>query len=199
MINLFYNFVIRFFKVLIRLLNGKTEVIGKENLPSDEKFLLIAPHRTYLDPVYIAVSAFPHKFAFMGKKELFEIPIFKSIARKMNGFPVDRENPGVSAVKIPVNYLRNDELNVLVFPTGSRYSSDIKGGAITIAKLAKRKIVPVVYTGPLTLKDVLLRKKAVIRFGEPFVVERKIEGVDDINIHYSEYIQEQFDALEGLI
>lgn len=189
----------RFFRGLIRIFNGKTEVIGKENLPTDEKFLLIAPHRTYLDPVYIAITAFPHKFAFMGKKELFEIPIFGRIARKINGFPVDRENPGVSAVKIPVNYLRNDELNVLIFPTGSRHSSEIKGGAITIAKLAKRKIVPAVYTGPMTFKDVLLRKKAVVRYGKPFTVERKIDGVDDINAYYSEYIQEQFDALDNSI
>ena len=105
----------------------------------------------------------------------------------------------MSAVKIPVNYLRNDELNVLIFPTGSRHSSEIKGGAITIAKLAKRKIVPAVYTGPMTFKDVLLRKKAVVRYGKPFTVERKIDGVDDINAYYSEYIQEQFDALDNSI
>lgn len=197
MIKLFYNFIMRFFGLFIRIFNGKTTVIGKDNLPSDEKFLLIAPHRTYLDPVFIAISAFPHTFAFMGKKELFEIPIFGKLIRKINGFPVDRENPGVSAVKTPVNYLRNDDLNVLIFPTGSRYSSEIKGGAITIAKLSKRKVVPAVYTGPLTFKDLFLRKKAIVRFGEPFEVERKIEGVNDINEYYSDFIQEKFDLLDN--
>ena len=186
----------RFFGFLIRIFNGKTQVVGKEHLPTDEKFLLIAPHRTYLDPVFIAINAFPHSFAFMGKKELFDIPIFGWIIRKINAFPVDRENPGVSAVKIPVNYLRNDELNVLIFPTGTRHSSEIKGGAVTIAKLANRKIVPAVYTGPFTLKELFLRKKAYVRFGEPFEVKRKIEGVDDINAYYSEFIQNTFDKLE---
>lgn len=195
---MFYNFVMRFFGFLIRIFNGKTQVIGKENLPNDEKFLLIAPHRTYLDPVFIAISAFPYTFAFMAKKELFELPVFGRIIRKINAFPVDRENPGVSAVKTPINYLRNDELNVLIFPTGTRHSSEIKGGAVTIAKLAKRKIVPAVYTGPLTLKDLFLRKKALVRFGEPFEVKRKIDGVDDINAYYSDFIQNKFDELEGL-
>lgn len=187
----------RFFGFLIRIFNGKTQVIGKENLPNDEKFLLIAPHRTYLDPVFIAISAFPYTFAFMAKKELFELPVFGRIIRKINAFPVDRENPGVSAVKTPINYLRNDELNVLIFPTGTRHSSEIKGGAVTIAKLAKRKIVPAVYTGPLTLKDLFLRKKALVRFGEPFEVKRKIDGVDDINAYYSDFIQNKFNELEG--
>lgn len=195
---MFYNFVIRFFGFLLLIFNGKTKVIGKENIPNDEKFLLIAPHRTYLDPVFIAISAFPHTFSFMAKKELFEIPIFASIIRKINAFPVDRENPGVSAVKTPINYLRNDELNVLIFPTGTRHSSEIKGGAVTIAKLSKRKIVPAVYTGPLTLKEIFLRKQAIVRFGEPFEVKRKLDGVEDINEHYSELIQKQFDELENL-
>lgn len=185
-----------FFKILIRIVNGKTTVIGKENLPSNEKFLLVAPHRTYLDPVFIGISAFPHTFSFMGKKELFEIPVFGKLIRKINGFPVDRENPGVSAIKTPVNYLRNDELNVLIFPTGSRYSDEIKGGAVTIAKLSKRKIVPAVYTGPLTLKDLFLRKKATVRFGEAFEVKRKIDGVSDINLHYTHLIETKFKELD---
>lgn len=186
----------KFFSLLIRIFNGKTEIIGKENLPKNEKFLLVAPHRTYLDPVFIAISAFPHEFAFMGKKELFDIPLFGKIIRKINAFPVNREKPGASAIKIPVNYLRNDELNVLIFPTGSRYSTKVKPGAIKIAQLSKRKVVPVVYTGPMTLKDLLLRKKAVVRFGKPFEVERKIDGIDNINIHYANLIENKFNQLD---
>lgn len=188
-----------FIKILVRLFNGKTTVIGKENLPSNEKFVLVAPHRTFLDPVYIGITAYPETFAFMGKKELFEIPLLKHLFRKMNGFPVDRKNPGVSAIKTPVNYLKNGELNVVVFPTGSRHSSDIKGGAVTIARLAKSKIVPAVYVGPLTLKDLFLRKKAVVAFGEPFEVKRKIDGIDDTNQYYSDKIQRHFHQLEDSI
>lgn len=191
--------MMNFFKFLVRIFNGKTTVIGKENLPTDEKYVLVAPHRTFLDPVYIGITAYPDTFAFMGKKELFDIPVLRTIFRKMNGFPVDRENPGVSAIKIPVNYLKNDELNVVVFPTGSRHSSDIKGGAVTIARLSRRKIVPAVYSGPLTLKDLFLRKKAVVIFGEPFEVKRKIDGVEDINQYYSDIIQKEFDQLEESI
>lgn len=193
---MFYAFVMNLVKFLVFILNGKTTVIGKENLPTDEKYVLVAPHRTFLDPVYIAINAYPHRYAFMGKKELFENPILNWIIRRLNAFPVDRENPGVSAIKIPVNHIKNDELSVLVFPSGSRHSTELKGGAITIAKLAKSKIVPAVYTGPMTMKDLLLRKNAVVAFGEPFEVKRKIKGIDDINEYYSNKIQAAFDDLD---
>ncbi len=183
-------------KILIRLLNGKTSVYGKENIPEDEKFVLVAPHHSILDPVFIGIAAYPHRFSFMAKQELFNIPVLNWIIRGLNAFPVDRKKPGVSAIKTPVNYLKNNELNVLIFPTGSRYSTELKGGAITIAKLGKSKIVPAVYSGPLTIKDLLLRKKATVAFGQPFEIKRKIEGVDDVNAYYSEVMQNSFDALE---
>ena len=191
-----YNFIMKFVKFLLLLLNGKTVDYGKENLATDEKFVLVAPHRSFLDPVYIATTALPHHFSFMAKKELFEVPFLGWLIRQVNAFPVDRKNPGVSAIKTPVNYLKNNELNVVVFPSGSRYSTELKGGAVTIARLGKSKMVPAIYDGPLTIKDLLLRKQTTVVFGKPFEIKRKIDGVDDINLYYSEKIQDAFDTLE---
>lgn len=196
---MFYNFVFNLIKFLLLILNGKTKVEGKENLPTDEKFVLVAPHRTYLDPVYIAVMSYPFKFSFMAKQELFKVPVLGWIIRNLNAFPVNRDKPGVSAIKTPVNYLKNDELNVMVFPSGSRHSTELKGGAVTIARLGKSKIVPAVYSGPLTMKDLLKRKKAIVRFGQPFEIKRKIDGVEDINQYYSAKIQQAFDELDETI
>jgi len=183
-------------KVLLRLLNGKIDIYGTKNLPDDEKFVLVAPHHSLFDPVFIAIAAYPNRFSFMAKQELFEVPVLNWIIHGLNAFPVNRDKPGVSAIKTPVNYLRNDELNVLIFPTGSRYSKELKGGAVTIAKLGKRKIVPAVYSGPLTFKDLFLRKQATVSFGEPFEVKRKVDGVDDTDAYYAKKIQTAFDALE---
>lgn len=196
---MFYNFVFNLIKFLLLILNGKTKVEGKENLPIDEKFVLVAPHRTYLDPVYIAVMSYPFKFSFMAKQELFKVPVLGWIIRNLNAFPVNRDKPGVSAIKTPVNFLKNNELNVMVFPSGSRHSTELKGGAVTIARLGKSKIVPAVYSGPLTMKDLLMRKKAIVRFGQPFEIKRKIDGVEDINQHYSAKIQQAFNELDETI
>lgn len=193
---LFYGFVMRFFKIFLFIVNGRTQVTGLENLPKDEKFVLVAPHKSLLDPVFIAVMAYPYRFSFMAKKELFDVPILSWIIKKLNAFPVDREKPGVSAIKTPVNYLKNNELNVVIFPSGTRHSSELKGGAVTIARLGKSMIVPAVYHGPLKIRDVFLRKNSYVSFGEPFEVKRKIEGVEDVNEYYSTKIQDNFDSIQ---
>lgn len=194
-----YSFIFNLVKGLIYIFNGKPTVIGKENLPTDEKFVLVAPHYSIFDPVFIGVMAYPLRFSFMAKQELFEIPILSWLIRKVNAFPVNRDNPGLSAIKTPVNHLKNDELNVMIFPSGSRHSTELKGGAVTIARLGKSRIVPAVYSGPLSFKELFLRKSATIIYGEPFEVKRKIDGVDDTNKYYAGVIQEAFDQLENQI
>jgi len=193
---MFFSFVRSIILILVWILNGKPKIIGKSNLPQDENYILIAPHRSWIDPVYLVLATTPKQFSVMAKKELFKNPIFKWIITHMNAFPVDRDNPGPSAIKVPVKSLKETDLGLIIFPTGTRHSNELKGGAVTIAKLSKKPIVPAVYSGPLTFSDLVKRKKAVVRIGEPFYVERKVEGVKDTNAYYSEKIQQAFDELD---
>lgn len=170
---MFYSVFRSILAVLVFLLNGRIRIEQKNNLPKDSTYILVAPHRSWLDPVFLAIATSPDAFAFMGKKEIFKNPIVRWVALKLNAFPIDRKNPGPSAIKIPVKALKEKNLSVMIFPSGSRYSSDMKGGALTIAKLSGKPIIPAVYSGPLTFKELLKRKKAVVRFGEPIVVDRK--------------------------
>jgi len=192
----FFSFVRLIVRLLILTLNGRYKVQGKENLPIDDNYILIAPHRSWIDPVYLVLAASPKQFSFMAKKELFKNPLFKWLITKMNAFPVDRKNPGPSAIKTPVKILEETDLGLVIFPTGTRHSTELKGGAVTIAKMSKKPIVPVVYHGPYTFKDLLKRQKATVRFGEPFIVEPKIEGIKDITAYYSEKIQDAFISLD---
>lgn len=163
---MFYKVVFTIVKGLIYLLNGKPQIENKEALP-EGNYILAGPHKTWWDPLYLAISAEPKQFAFMAKKELFKNRLFAWVLDHLNVFGVDRQNPGPSAVKIPVKYLTKTDLGLIMFPSGTRYSDDLKGGIALIAKMAKVPIVPVVYSGPLTFKDLLCRKKVTVRFGEP--------------------------------
>ena len=71
-----------------------------------------------------------------------------TILTSLNAFPVDRENPGPSTLKRPVNLLKENK-TVGIFPTGHRTSvkGSIKRGASTIAMLGKAPILPT-YVGP---------------------------------------------------
>ncbi|HLQ74987.1 MAG TPA: 1-acyl-sn-glycerol-3-phosphate acyltransferase [Alloiococcus sp.] len=193
---MFFSFVVNLVHGLIILLNGRIKVYGKENLPTDDTFILIAPHRSWLDPVFIAIASKPRQFITMAKKELFTIPFLGWLIKKMGAFPVDREKPGPSVIKIPTKALKETDKSLLMFPSGTRHSEELKGGAVTIAKFSKKPIVTAIYSGPYTFKDLLKRKKTYVVFGEPFMVKRKIEGVDDINEYYSHKIQKSFNQLE---
>lgn len=164
---MFFSFMRGFCRVLFFVINGNLEIQNKEKLPQDENYILVAPHRTWWDPLYLAVAARPKKFAFMAKEELFKNPIIRFILVHSNAFPVNRQKPGPSAIKTPVKLLKNTDLSLIMFPSGSRYSSELKGGMTVIARMAKVRIVPCVYQGPLTLSGLFLRKKIVIRFGDP--------------------------------
>ena len=167
MSQMFFSFMRGFCRVLFFVINGNLEIQNKEKLPQNENYILVAPHRTWWDPLYLAVSARPKKFAFMAKEELFKNPIIRFILVHANAFPVNRQKPGPSAIKTPVKLLKNTDLSLIMFPSGSRYSSELKGGMTVIARMAKVRIVPCVYQGPLTLGGLFLRKKVIVRFGDP--------------------------------
>lgn len=193
---MFFRILRDFVGVLVFILNGNAHYQQREKLPQNESYILIAPHRSWIDPIYLALGAKPKDFAFMAKKELFKNPVFGWIIRKANAFPVDRLNPGPSAIKTPVKILKEGKLSLVMFPTGTRHSAELKGGAPTIAKLSGVPMVPAVYQGPLTFKDLLKRKKIVVRFGDPIYVDRKTRLTKESLAVIEKDVQAAFDQLD---
>ncbi|MGY3766693.1 lysophospholipid acyltransferase family protein [Vagococcus vulneris] len=164
---MFYRFIVWLCGVLIFLVNTNTRFQGKENLPKDENYVLVGPHRTWYEPIFFALGAWPRRFSFMAKKELFKNPVLRFILVKCHAFAVDRENPGPSAIKTPVKTLKNTDLSVMIFPSGSRYEEDLKGGAALVSKMSKKKIVPAVYQGPMTFWGLWTKRRVTVKYGEP--------------------------------
>ncbi len=196
---MFFTFMRGVVRVVLFIVNGPFEIQNKEALPTNENYILVAPHRTWWDPLYMAVAARPKKFAFMAKEELFKNAFLRFILKNANAFSVNRAKPGPSAIKTPIKILKETDLSLIMFPSGTRHSTALKGGMAMIAKMAKVRVVPVVYQGPVTLKDLFKRKKVVIRFGEPIDVSdiKKLnaEGLQLVE----ERVQGAFDGLDKAI
>lgn len=192
---MFFSFARFIVRILAWLLNGNLKVENKEALP-EGTYVLVGPHRTWWDPIFFALAASPRKFTFMAKEELFKNPILRFILTHANAFPVNRANPGPSAIKTPVKALRSKELSLIMFPTGSRYSSELKGGAVVIAKMARVPLVPAVYQGPLKFSDVLKRKKITIRFGEPIPIDPKLKLNEENLEIVNNQMQAAFDQID---
>ena len=192
---MFFSFARFIVRILAWLLNGRINVENKSALP-EGTYVLVGPHRTWWDPIFFALAASPRKFTFMAKEELFKNPILRFILKHANAFPVNRQNPGPSAIKTPVKALRSKDLSLIMFPTGSRYSSELKGGAVVIAKMARVPLVPAVYLGPLKFSAVLKRKKITIRFGEPIPVDPKLKLNDENLTMIGDQMQAAFDQID---
>lgn len=163
---MFYKIAFGIVKGLMYLLNGKPQIENKDKLPTGN-YIMAGPHKTWWDPLYFAIAGQPKEFAFMAKKELFKNRFFAWVLDHVNVFGVDRDNPGPSAIKIPVRYLTKTDLGLIMFPSGTRHSDDLKGGIALIAKMAKVPIVPAVYVGPTSFKGLLKRQKVRVIFGDP--------------------------------
>lgn len=169
---MFYKIIRPIARFILWVLNGHLHIHHKNCLPKGN-YILVAPHRTWWEPILFALGASPMEFMFMAKIELFKNPVLRFILDHAHAFPVDRKNPGPSALKIPVKGLRKGELSLIIFPSGTRHSAELKGGALLISKMSQKPMVPVVYQGPLTFKGLLKRKPMEVNFGNPITIDKK--------------------------
>lgn len=195
---MFYTYLRRLVMFLLWIINGNAHYHHDEKIPSrDENYILVAPHRTWWDPVYMAYATRPKEFIFMAKKELFSNRIFGWWIRMCGAFPIDRKNPDTKALKYPINMLKKSNRSLIMFPSGSRHSTDVKGGVAVIAKMAKVKIMPVVYAGPMTLKGLLNGERVDMNFGNPIdisdIKRMNDEGIEEV----ANRIQTEFDRLDA--
>lgn len=193
---MFFRFIRMVARGVVFILNGNAHYQNREVLPQDENYILVAPHRTWWEPIYLAIGGRPKQYSFMAKEELFKNPILRYILVHANAFPVKRENPGPSTVKTPIKLLKSTDLSLIMFPSGTRHSTELKGGMALIARLAKVRIVPSVYQGPLTFGGLLKRKRIDVRFGEPIDIS-DIKKLDKAGMEEVEKrIQAAFDQLD---
>lgn len=174
-----YKFTAGIVKGILGVNGSKAKVYGIENVPKDGGFVIACTHNGYIDILNLGVSMLPREIHFMAKKQLFEINGLGWLIKNLNAFPVDRENPGPSVIKIPRQLIKDGKI-VGIFPSGTRSSenSELKAGAVTIAQLSKAQIVPAAYIGPKNAKGVFKRQKGYLIYGKPFTVESGKDGRD---------------------
>jgi 1-acyl-sn-glycerol-3-phosphate acyltransferase len=180
-----YKLAANVVKVILKLMGSKARVYGEENLPKDGGFIIACTHTGYVDILNLGVAMYPREIHFMAKKQLFDMKGLGWLIERLNAFPVDRDNPGPSVIKIPSQLLKEGKI-VGIFPSGTRNAegSDLKQGAITIAQLAKAQIVPAAYVGARNAGDVMKRGKGYLIYGEPFYVTGKgKEGREQFTQH----------------
>ncbi|KAA1038425.1 lysophospholipid acyltransferase family protein [Macrococcus equipercicus] len=173
--------------LVLKVLLRKVKIIDKKNLPADSRYVVTCTHTSMVEIVILAIAVYPNEINYMAKQELFKNKFLKWFFTNTNAFPVNRDNPGPSTLKIPVKLL-NQGKTIGMFPAGSRQAgAPVKRGAATIAVLGKAPIVPASYKGVSTFKELFKRgTKTFIKFGQPIHPQdyladyKKSEAIDMI-------------------
>lgn len=121
----FYQFVKWLAKWLLRLIFPVT-YFGKEHLPAEAPYLVIANHTHTLDPLIVANVIDPFEVTFLGKKELAKTRVMKWIYKHLHMIEVDRGNRDMAAMRACVSTLKNGGV-LGIFPEGTRR----RGGDMT--------------------------------------------------------------------
>lgn len=106
----------------------KMEVVGLENFPRQGPVILAANHVTNFD-VFPMQFALPRPIFFMGKAELFRNPLLDIFLRNLSGFPVNRGEKDLWAMRHAAKVLKYGQV-LGMFPEGKRS----KGKGLTVAK-----------------------------------------------------------------
>lgn len=157
----------------------KLKVEGSENVPLSGGCILSSNHCSMLDPIVLGLAT-KRKIYFLTKQELFKIPIFSYIIKKLGAIPLNREKLNISSYKNCCKILANNEI-LGIFPEGTRSEDgrlkDIKLGVI---KLSIRNKVPIIPVGISGTYNVLPKGKMWIKlhpisvkFGKPLYFSEK--------------------------
>ena len=142
---------------------------GVENVPKDGGNIFASNHRSYQDPVFIALHT-KIPLSYMAKEELFHKNIFFTLLIKAFGaFPVVRGNGDTQVIDTSMEKLEKGR-NLVIFPEGTRSKDGKVGkgktGVALIAAIAQTPVVPVGINFEGKLK---FRKKVVVRYGKPVI------------------------------
>lgn len=152
-----------------------TEVQGRENIPSKGAFIIASNHYSYWDPPLLGVSTSRY-FCYMAKAELFKVPVFGSLLRKVRVFPINRGHADRRGIKEALKRLSEGD-PLLIFPEGTRKRRDFKG-ELGFAYLAVKAAVPII---PAAIKEKKIIKS--IRHCLPLNSRIKIKIGKPIDFH----------------
>ena len=125
----------------------RVKVINPNNEPLDTNFIVASNHTAAADGVIIC-ACMKNQIRFMGKKELFKVPVVGAFLKAIGCYPVDRKGSDIAALRNTINLLKNGDCTG-IFPQGTRCprvdpaTTTVKSGVGLIAARSGADVLPV--------------------------------------------------------
>lgn len=144
---------------------------GAENIPRSGGYILVANHINWKDPPWIEF-AFARAIRYMGKRELFEVPVVGYVLRAIGAFPVRRGEADRGALQNALAVVAAGQ-PLGFFPEGHRSESGqlirARPGVAYVGQHAGAPMIPVAVSGTRGARlGAFWRRDIVIRVGPPF-------------------------------
>jgi len=170
---LIYQLVSKLFVLPIYKFVFKGHLIGRENIPQKDPFIMVSNHGSLLDPPLLG-HALGRNISFMAKAELFKIPLLGSIIKACGAYPVKRGIADKNTIKTACKKLSNDNC-IGIFIDGTRQRNGRvnkpKQGAALLAYKNQKLLLPVAIVNSHRLIRfkfcIPLFSKIVIKVGKP--------------------------------
>lgn len=129
------------------------DLVDVDKLPRSGPFILVANHRSYMDPLaigYLAGRA-DRPVRFLAKKEVVDAPVVGPIVRAMGTIRVDRGTGSDAPLRAAAEALGGGEIVVVLpqgtIPRGEQFFDPVLRGRPGAARLAAETGVPVIPVG----------------------------------------------------
>ena len=145
-----YTFIVWGLYFIVSKVLFFVKIEGRENIPKDRNCVLMGNHQCILDPLMLALCVPDREIHFMGKKELWNNKLLGWAFTKVHGFPVDRGNMDMGAIRTAMNVLKEGD-TLGIFPEGARsrtgHMLPLLGGASMLALRSRCDVIPVYIDG----------------------------------------------------
>jgi len=183
---LIYQLVSKLFVLPIYKFVFRGHLIGIENIPQKNAFIMVSNHGSLLDPPLLG-HALGRNISFMAKAELFKVPLLGFIIKACGAYPEKRGIVDKNTIKTACKKLSNDNC-IGIFIDGTRQKNGRvnkpKQGAALLAFKNQKLLLPVAIVNSHRLIRfkffIPLFSKILIKVGKP-VQPPKSSSRDDLN------------------
>jgi len=136
----------------VRIAGVRVQTIGLDKIDPSRTYIFMSNHISNLDPP-ITLPLIPRRTSVMVKKELFKVPILKTVMLTGSLVPVDRGNrdAGIAAVRDAVAAIRGENINMTIYVEGKRSFDGkllpFKKGPFYLAEECQVPVVPITISG----------------------------------------------------
>jgi 1-acyl-sn-glycerol-3-phosphate acyltransferase len=140
-----YQRVLFFIDLLMTRVLWRTEVVGRFNLPPGHGAVIIANHRSSVDPCFIQIAQDRVVHWFVAK-EYFDLPLVGRLLELLQTIPTSRAGVDTAATRRAIRHVQRGEL-VGMLPEGRINDTDQlllpgRPGAVLVAVRAGVPIIP---------------------------------------------------------